>query len=298
MQRSTLVLAGFTAVFVLALLGFITVLNFLPSWILWLFALGFGAVVINALLGNPIPFLRWSFLRMIFGMKKLTTDWQVGDGREERVLKVVLEKAEKGNAEQVTRVIDEFGWKESLLMNVGDTKGAILDACIDRCSPKIILELGCYVGYSSIRMAQRIPQDGKIFSIEFNKDNAGIARQIIEHAGLSSKIEVIHGYLGDGGKTADYLTGACSLAGKVDFVFIDHAKEAYLPDLHMIMEQNWLHKGSVVVADNIKFPGSPEYHSYMDSEEGKKRWNTQAHKSYVEYQSVIPDILLESEYLG
>ena len=33
--------------------------------------------------GRRLPFLRWSFLRMMLGMKKLTTEWQVGDGREE-----------------------------------------------------------------------------------------------------------------------------------------------------------------------------------------------------------------------
>jgi catechol O-methyltransferase len=46
--------------------------------------------------------------------------------------------------------------------------------------------------------------------------------------------------------------------GVVDFVFIDHAKEAYLPDLERVLERRWLHPGSVVVADNIKFPGAPE----------------------------------------
>ena len=33
--------------------------------------------------GRRIPLLRWSVLRMLLGLRKLTTEWQVGDGREE-----------------------------------------------------------------------------------------------------------------------------------------------------------------------------------------------------------------------
>jgi hypothetical protein len=34
---------------------------------------------------RKIPFLRWSFWRLVFGMKHLTMQWQVGDGREARL---------------------------------------------------------------------------------------------------------------------------------------------------------------------------------------------------------------------
>ena len=34
--------------------------------------------------GKKVPFLRWSFWRMLIGMKHLLKDWQVGDGREEK----------------------------------------------------------------------------------------------------------------------------------------------------------------------------------------------------------------------
>jgi len=38
---------------------------------------------------RKIPFLRWSFWRLVFGMKHLTTQWQVGDGREARLAEYV-----------------------------------------------------------------------------------------------------------------------------------------------------------------------------------------------------------------
>jgi len=278
--------------------GILPVPAVIPVWIFWMIFCIALAVVINDLLGKPIPFLRWSFIRLIFGMKTLLKVWQVGDGREEKVAETVLRKARKGNAAEVISVIDNFCYNDSVLINVGDKKGALLDTALERAQPKVILELGTYVGYSAIRMAQRLPVGGRLYSIEFNPDNASIARRIIDHAGLSERITVVVGTLGDGGITAKVLESDHGFAsGSVDFVFIDHAKDAYLPDLNLILQRGWLHKGSVVVADNIKFPGAPDYQAYMDEQEGK-RWKTQSHKSFVEYQSLISDIVLESVYLG
>lgn len=245
--------------------------------------------------GNP--FFRKSFLGMLLRMPKLLKTWQVGDGREEKLAQKVLSTARAGDARDVIRVIDEFGWGESFLMNVGDEKGAILDSALIKAAPKQILELGTYCGYSALRMAAAAPQ-AHITSIEFNAANKAIAERILAHAGVSDRVTVVHGTLGDGGGTIVKLNLEYGLTpGSIDFVFIDHDKKHYLSDLKIILDRGWLHKGSIVVADNIKFPGAPEYQAYMDAEEGRT-WRTQTHETHVEYQSVIKDRVLVSEYLG
>ena len=85
-------------------------------------------------------------------------------------------------------------------------------------------------------------------------------------------------------------------SGSVDFVFVDHDKAAYLPDLERILDRGWLHAGSVVVADNVKLPGAPKYRAYMRAQEGQ-RWHTVEHETHLEYQSLLKDLVLESEYL-
>ena len=52
-----------------------------------------------------------------------------------------------------------------------------------------------------------------------------------------------------------------------------------------------------MVADNIKAPGAPDYRAFMLAQEGK-RFRTREHETHLEYQSVIADLMLESEYLG
>ena len=47
----------------------------------------------------------------------------------------------------------------------------------------------------------------------------------------------------------------------------------------------------------MRFPGAPEYRAYLEEQEGKT-WRTIEHDTHVEYQSLIKDLVLESEYLG
>ena len=109
---------------------------------------------------------------------------------------------------------------------------------------------------------------------------------------------VVVGSVGDGGQTISRLESEHGFAkGSLDFVFVDHDKAHYLPDLERILGRGWLHRGSLVVADNIKFPGAHEYHAFMKAHEGRD-WRTVEHETHVEYQTLLKDLVLESEYLG
>jgi catechol O-methyltransferase len=247
--------------------------------------------------GKRLTFLRWSTVRMILGARNLFTTWQVGDGREEALAQQVEAHARQRDVDDVIRVIDDFCYHESIMMNVGDEKGEILDRAVQRTRPRRLLELGTYCGYSALRMVRVMPEEGRLYSIEFSAANAEIARRIWEHAGIGDRVTVLVGTLGDGGQTIARLAAEHGFtSGSLDFVFIDHDKAAYLLDLQRILSQGWLHRGSVVVADNVKVPGAPEYRAYMKTQEGRD-WRTVEHDTHVEYQSLLKDLVLESEYL-
>ena len=44
-------------------------------------------------------------------------------------------------------------------------------------------------------------------------------------------------------------------------------------------------------------PGSPKYRAYMREQQGR-RWDTREHKTHAEYQTLISDLVLESQFLG
>jgi len=247
--------------------------------------------------GARFPFLRWSVLRMMLGARHLLTHWQVGDGREEALARHVTDHARAGDLDDVIRVIDDFCYRQSIMMNVGDEKGEILDRAVVRARPRRLLELGTYCGYSALRIARVMPSDARLHSVEFSAANAAIARRIWDHAGIGDLATVVVGSLGDGGQTIAKLTAEHGFArGMLDFVFIDHDKAAYLPDLAHILEQGWLHRGAIAIADNVKLPGAPAYRAYMKTREGVD-WRTIEHETHVEYQTLLADLVLESEYL-
>ena len=248
-------------------------------------------------LKQRIPFLRWSVWRMATGARSFATTGQMGDGREAAAVEYVLKHACAGDIDDVLATIDRFGYEKSMLVNVGDEKGALLDAAVRRADPKLALELGTYCGYGALRIARAAPA-AKVYSVEFAEANALNARQIWAHAGVSDRVTCVVGTIGDGGQTLDALAGEHGFtAGALDFLFLDHDKDAYLADLQSILERGWLHTGSIAVADNVKVPGAPKYREFMRQQQGKQ-WNTTEHKAHLEYQSLITDLVLESDYLG
>jgi catechol O-methyltransferase len=248
-------------------------------------------------LGERIPMLRWSFWRMAAGMKNLTTTGQIGDGREAAAVRYVQAHARRGDIDDVIATIDTFAYTESFLVNVGDHKGRLLDDAVRRADPRLVLELGTYCGYGALRIAAAAPT-ATVCSVELSEANAENARAIWEHAGVADRVTCVVGTIGDGGSTLDRLAAEHGFGpGALDFVFLDHDKDAYESDLTAIERRGWLRPGAIVVADNVRVPGAPEYRAFMRRRENID-WHTVEHKTRGEYGSVVPDLVLESTYLG
>ena len=148
-------------------------------------------------------------------------------------------------------------------------------------------------------MARAMGPEGRLVSVEFLEANAAIARR--DHRARRRRRPRDGRHRHARRRRRDDRRRSKSEhgfgPGSLDLVFFDHDKDAYLPDLEAILERGWLHAGSVVVADNIKLPGAPEYRAYMTEREGRD-WRTTEHDAHVEYQSLLKDMVLESEYLG
>jgi len=244
-----------------------------------------------------LPMLRLSVLRAGIGIRKFNSSGQLGDGREAAAAEYVEAHARPDDIGDALATMDRFAYEKSFLVNVGDEKGKLLDAAVRRADPRLALELGTYCGYGALRIAAAAPS-ARVVTVELSAANAQVAQRIWIHAGVADRITCVVGTIGDGGRTLDRLQtthgfAACTL----DFLFIDHDKNAYLADLQAIVGRNWLRKGSVVVADNVGFPGAPDYRAFMREQQGGT-WTTVEHRTHVEYQTLMPDLVLESDYLG
>jgi predicted O-methyltransferase YrrM len=113
--------------------------------------------------------------------------------------------------------------------------------------PRRVLEIGTAVGYSAILMADNLPEDSAIVTVERYKKHADIAVDNVFEAGYEKKIRVVEG------EAAEVLHW---LDEGFDFVFLDAAKGQYIEFLPDIMRV--LNKGGVLLSDNILYHGMIE----------------------------------------
>ncbi|XP_028848547.1 catechol O-methyltransferase A [Denticeps clupeoides] len=217
-------------------------------------------------------------------------DHLTGSTRAERLLKAVQKNARRGDPQSVISAIDHYCRHSEWAMNVGDEKGSILDSVLSEVSPSCALELGTYCGYSTVRIARLLPPGATFVTVEFNPKYAKVARQVIEFAGLQDKVKLIEGASGD------LIPKMKELFGNVtfDFVFLDHWKDRYVLDTKLLEDCGLLRKGSVLLADNVICPGTPEYLAYVRN---NPRYKSTYYKSHLEYTKV-EDGLEKSVFMG
>ena len=110
--------------------------------------------------------------------------------------------------------------------------------------PHRILEIGTYTGYSAICLAQGLVEDGKLHTIDINKELENIATQFIQEAGLENTIQQHQG---------DAMTIVPDLNEHWDLVFLDADKINYTNYYDLLVPN--LQPGAVIIADNVLWHG-------------------------------------------
>ncbi|XP_061544350.1 catechol O-methyltransferase B isoform X2 [Phycodurus eques] len=210
--------------------------------------------------------------------------------RPQRLLAAVHKNATRGDPRSVVKAIDDFCKHNEWAMNVGDEKGCILDSVVSDANPVCVLELGTYCGYSTVRIASLLPPHAKLITLEFNPDYAAIARQVIAWAGVGNKVKLIEG---ESGEWIPKLKEQFAVK-TFDLVFLDHWKNRYLLDTKLMEECCLLRKGSILLADNVICPGTPDYLEYVRN---SPQYKSQYFKSHLEYTKA-EDGLEKSVFLG
>ncbi|WP_282042696.1 O-methyltransferase [Winogradskyella flava] len=127
--------------------------------------------------------------------------------------------------------------------SVSSNQGQFLYLLAKMCNAKNIIEIGTLGGYSSIWLGRAINGQGKVISIEIDKDFAEVAKRNIEKAGLTNTVEV------KTGRALDVLN-QIDLKGKpVDLFFMDADKPNYVAYFDWALKN--ARKGSLIIADNV-----------------------------------------------
>lgn len=160
----------------------------------------------------------------------------------------------------------------------GHLQGRVLSMLAHMIQPKYILEIGTYTGYSALCLAEGLPKDGKIITIDKNDELAPFAQKYFDRSVFKSQIDYKIGL------ALDILP---ELEETFDLVFIDADKVNYLNYFNLVIEK--VRKGGFVIADNVLWSGK-----VVDA--SKKDKNTQAMKDFnrwIEQDSRVENVLLQ-----
>ncbi|ORX40317.1 hypothetical protein BD324DRAFT_617288 [Kockovaella imperatae] len=224
-----------------------------------------------------------------------------GDGREEALQKHLLQlpalqsDATKhlslfDRSQRVLDAIHEFGkGANRYLMSVGDTKGKQVEELIAKRKPKLILEVGTYVGYSGISFSRQLleahpdatyPADWSssgsssnragYICLEKSEVYASTAQTAFELAGVVKAIKVL---VGGSSSSIKSLRDALGLSKgqALDMIFLDHVKFLYSTDIKLLESEGLIDIGTVIVADNVVKPGNPAYLSWVRATPAQKK---------------------------
>jgi len=153
---------------------------------------------------------------------KIFTLWE-----ESEKLKEIEKKAQKEHIPIISREIAN-----------------ILKSIISIKDPKLILELGTAVGYSTLWMAEYTDEKAEIVTIERDEERLIRAQKNLKDFGLDQKVNF---KFGDAREIVPYLRR------KFDLIFIDAAKGQYLNLFKMAEEK--ISDDGIIICDNVLYKG-------------------------------------------
>ena len=126
----------------------------------------------------------------------------------------------------------------------GHLQGRILSMFSHMIRPSRVLEIGTYTGYSALCIAEGISENGKIITIDSNKELEPFTRTYFSKSKFNNQIEFIVG---------NALNVIPQLEETWDLVFIDADKENYLNYYELVLKN--VRKGGFIIADNVLWSG-------------------------------------------
>jgi len=112
------------------------------------------------------------------------------------------------------------------------------------------IEVGTFTGYSSLCIAEALPDDGKLWCCDVSEEWTAVARRYWAEAGLAGRIELT---IAPAVKTLDGLL-AEGLGGQLDLAFIDANKSDY--DAYYERCLRLVRRGGLILVDNVLWGGA------------------------------------------
>ncbi len=126
----------------------------------------------------------------------------------------------------------------------GHMQGRILSIISHMISPRRILEIGTYTGYSALCMAEGLQKGGNLVTLDINEELEERVRGYFSTSAYASQIDY---------RIGNALEIIPRLNGPFDLVFIDADKENYERYFDLVIDK--VSTGGIIIADNVLWSG-------------------------------------------
>jgi predicted O-methyltransferase YrrM len=122
--------------------------------------------------------------------------------------------------------------------------GRLLATLVAALRPRLVLEVGSAIGYSTLHMARELDAGARIVTLERDPERIAQARDFWARGGVAERIELIEG---------DALESLARLAGPFEVVFLDASKTEI--DDYLALLAGKLAPHALLVVDNLLMSG-------------------------------------------
>lgn len=129
----------------------------------------------------------------------------------------------------------------------GQVQGRVLSFLSQMIRPRRILELGTFTGYSALCLAEGLPDDGELITIEHNDELEPIIRRNLALSPLGKKIQLV---IGD---AKEVLSSLNIKHSTFNIIFVDADKREYVAYYDLIFDL--VAPGGWILADNTLWDG-------------------------------------------
>ena len=126
----------------------------------------------------------------------------------------------------------------------GHFQGRVMSMFCHMIQPKTVLEIGTFTGYSALSMAEGMPENGVLHTIDYDEELESFLKDVFATSDHGHKIKL---HIGDA------LTEIAKLNDIFDLVFIDADKEEYLAYYEAVLPK--LRTGGYILVDNTLWDG-------------------------------------------
>jgi len=126
----------------------------------------------------------------------------------------------------------------------GHLQGRVLSMISHMIKPNLILEIGTFTGYSALCLAEGLPENGKIITLDINEELQSRVQSFFNQSEYAHKIDY---------RIGNALEIIPTIKETFDLVFIDADKENYSNYFDLVIEKTAM--GGFIIADNVLWSG-------------------------------------------